>query len=655
MTTATATRRLAAILAADVVGYSRLMGADEEGTHERVKAHLVELVDPKIREHHGRVVKNTGDGVLAEFASVVDAVRCAGEIQRAMAHRDLDLAEERRLRFRIGINLGDVIADGGDIYGDGVNIAARLEGLAAPGSVCVSGTVRDHVGDRLPYAFEDMGEQSVKNIARPVRIYAFRPEGLAALPAAGLPARPSRLGRAIIGTFAAAALVIVCIAWWFWPAATFFSGTGKPADQVTVSPAPRPMGPAVTPFAQPLVAPRLSIVVLPFTNLSSDPDQQYFSDGITEDLTTDLSRLPGMLVISHNTAFTYRAKPVDTKQIGRDLGVHYVLEGSVQRSGSQVRVNTQLIDAATDRHLWAERFDRDLGDLFAVQNEITTQIKLALNLAMISAEAARPTSNPDAQDYIFRGRAFFSSKPQSHDNFIEAVSLFERALALDPHSAGAQASLALALTQRVLNDMSDTAKADIARAEDLIAQASAARPSGEFVHYAKGQLLRAQGRCEEAIPEYEAVLAVDRNATNALNGLSGCKLVTGSIEEVIPLQEQAIRLSPHDPAVGFWYGRIGFVHLLQSRTDEAIVWLEKARSGQPEYFAIHSWLASAYGLKGQTERAAAELAKARRLRGEGSFSSIAKMKVGGQWGPKTRALLEATYFAGLREAGVPDE
>src|SRR5271169_2934393 len=210
MTTTTATRRLAAILAADVVGYSRLMGADEEGTHERVKAHLREVVDPKIHEHRGRIVKTTGDGVLAEFASVVDAVRCAGEIQRAMADRDLDLAEERRLRFRIGVNLGDVIADGDDIYGDGVNIAARLEGLAPPGGICVSGTVRDHIGDRLPYAFEDMGEQSVKNIARPVQAYALRPDGLAALPAPRLPARPSRRYRTIIGTVGAVALVIAC-------------------------------------------------------------------------------------------------------------------------------------------------------------------------------------------------------------------------------------------------------------------------------------------------------------------------------------------------------------------------------------------------------------------------------------------------------------
>ena len=311
MATTSVTRRLAAILAADVVGYSRLMGADEEGTHERVKAHLREVVDPKIREHHGRVVKTTGDGVLAEFASVVDAVRCAAEIQRAMADRDLDLAEERRLRFRIGVNLGDVIADGGDIYGDGVNIAVRLEGLAVPGSICLSGTVRDHIGDRLPYAFEDMGERSVKNIARPVRVYAWRPEGIAGLPTASV-------------------------------------------SSTTLS-------------SPPVVAPRLSIVVLPFTNLSDDREQQYFADGITEDLTSDLSRLENMFVISRNTAFTYRNKPVDTKQIGRELGVRYVLEGSVRRSGNRIRVNAQLLDAATDAHLWTERFDRDTGYLFALQ------------------------------------------------------------------------------------------------------------------------------------------------------------------------------------------------------------------------------------------------------------------------------------------------
>ena len=427
MATTTATRRLAAILAADVAGYSRLMGADEEGTHERVQAHLVELVDPKIREHRGRVVKTTGDGVLAEFASVVDAVRCAGELQRAMADRDLDLAEERRLRFRIGVNLGDVIADGDDIFGHGVNIAVRLEGLAAPGSICVSGTVRDHIGDRLPYAFEDMGEQSVKNIARPVRVYAWHPEGIAGL------------------------------------------STARVSSTVSSSP--------------PVAASRLSIVVLPFTNLSDDREQQYFADGITEDLTTDLSRLANMFVISRNTAFTYRDKPVNAKQIGRELGVRYVLEGSVQRSGKQVRINAQLIDAETDAHLWAERFERDISDLFALQNEITGRIAAALNLALVGAEAARPTARPDALDYILRGRAAYWKAP-SRVSYAEGISLFERALALDPGSVEAQSWLATALVGRVVDQMSDTAVADISRAEGLIRQALTASPGNPQAHYA---------------------------------------------------------------------------------------------------------------------------------------------------------------------------
>jgi adenylate cyclase len=657
MAATTATRRLAAILAADVVGYSRLMGADEEGTHERFKAHLVELIDPKIGEHHGRIVKTTGDGVLAEFASVVDAVRCAGEIQRAMADRDLDLAEERRLRFRIGVNLGDVIVDGGDIYGDGVNIAARLEGLAAPGSICVSGTVRDHIGDRLPYTFEEMGEQSVKNIARPVRAYALRPEGLSSLPAPGRPSRPSRRSRAIVGTAAAAALVIVCIAWWFWPAATSFSRAGKPADEATASATPTPTAPAAALISQPLVAPRLSIVVLPFANLSSDPEQQYFADGITEDLTTDLSRIPGMFVISRNTAFTYRNKPVDAKQVGRDLGVRFVLEGSVQRSGNRLRVTAQLIDAETDAHLWAERFDRDTGDLFVLQTEITSRIANTLNVELIAAEAARLSEHPDAVDYILRGRAALL-KPASRDSYAQAISLFEHALSLDPRSAGAQSLLALTLTGRVLIGVSDSRAADLARADELIGRALTASHRGGFAHFVKGQVLRAQRRCDEAIPEYETALASDPNLLVALNGLGYCKLYAGSIDEVMPLVEQAFRRSPRDPQIGAWYFLIGTVHLLQSHTDEAIVWLEKARSADPAKPFNHSSLAAAYALSGDLERAATELAEARRLIGDGSFSSIAKIEAGRSWkslSPKTRTLAEATYIAGLRKAGVPDD
>jgi adenylate cyclase len=641
-----AIRRLAAILAADVAGYSRLMGADEEGTHERLRAHLRQLIDPKIKEHRGHIVKNTGDGMLVEFASVVDAVRCAAEVQRGMIDREPEISDERQIRFRVGINLGDIIADGGDIFGDGVNVAARLEALAEPGGICVSGVVRDQIRDKLPYPFEDRGEQSVKNIARPVRVYALRPEAVAELPAsrtltAAAPHRPNTAGTAI-GAAVATLLVIAASAWWLWPA-------GKPS--------PAPPVAAATSIAQPFVAPRLSIVVLPFANLSNDPDQQYFADGITEDVTTDLSRVAHMFVISRNTAFTYRTRPASTKEIGRELGVRYVLEGSVQRSGNQVRVNAQLINAETDAHLWAERFDRDTGDLFALQNEITARIAIALNIELVAAEAARPTENPDAQDYIFQGRASFY-KSTTRESYAEVISLLERALALDPHSAEAQSSLAFALATRVLANMTDSAGADIERAKGLSEQALAASPRSPLAHYAKGQVLRAQRRYAAAIPEYETALASNRNWVGVLHGLAQCKLFTGSIEETIPLEEQAIRLSPRDPSLGIWYETIGLVRLLQSRADEAIIWLEKARNATPAHSIIRANLASAYALNGETERAAAELAEARRLSPDDRFSSLARLRAVGDSGgvaPNIRALFRATYVAGLRKAGMPEE
>jgi TolB-like protein len=431
-----------------------------------VQAHLGELVEPKIREHHGRIVKNTGDGLLAEFPRIVDALRCAAELQRAMIDREAAIPEDRRIRFRIGINLGDIIVEDDDIFGDGVNIAARLEALAEPGGICISRTVRDHVRDKLAYPFEELGEQSVKNIARPVRVYALRPEGIADLPA--------------------------------------------------------PNVPVATPISQPAAAPRLSIVVLPFTNLGNDPEQQYFADGITEDLTADLSRIADSFVISRNTAFTYRTKPISTKQIGRDLGVRYVLEGSVRRSGNQVRVNAQLIDAESDTHLWAERFDGDTSDLFTLQDEITSRIAVTLNLELVRVEA------------------------------------------LDPRSVEAQSLLATALMARVVNNMTDTAAADIARAEGLAREALAASPLTPLAHFAKGQVLRAQRRYEAAIPEYETALASNRNWVGALHALGQCKLFAGAMEETIPLVEQAIRLSPRDPQLGIWYQEEKFAPMLRS-------------------------------------------------------------------------------------------
>jgi adenylate cyclase len=575
------------------------MGADEEGTHARLMAHRRELFEPKIGEYFGRIVKTTGDGILAEFASVVDAVRCAAEVQRTMVDREACQREDHRIRLRIGVNLGDVIAEDDDIFGDGVNVASRLEALAEPGGICVSRMVHDQILDKLPFAFDDLGEQSVKNIARPVRVYALRSEAVAQLP-------------------------------------------------------PLSMSPAM-PASQAPIAPRLSIVVLPFANLSDDREQQYFADGITEDLTTDLSRIADMFVISRNTAFTYKNKPVDTKQIGRELGVRYVLEGSVRRSGNQVRINAQLIDAATDAHLWAQRFEGETSDLLALQDEVTSRIAIALDLELVSAESARPTDHRDALDYILRGRAA-RLRPNSPEVYAEAISLFEHALALDPQSVEAQTRLADSLVCRVGDQMTDSAATDLARADGLVGQALAASHRSADPHLVKGLVLQAQNRWQEAVHEFETALALNHNSVRALHYLAWCKLFAGSIEEVIPLEEEVIRLSPRDPALGWRYLVIGIVHLLQSHTDEAIFWLEKARSAVPAAPIVRAFLAAAYALRGETERGATELAEARRL--SDLYSSIAHMR-GGSFrksiAPKTRALYEATYDVGLRLAGMPEE
>jgi TolB-like protein len=429
------TRRLAAILAVDVAGYARLMSADEAGTHQRLRAHLRQFVDPKIREHQGRIVKNTGDGVLAEFLSVIDAVQCAAEVQRGMLDREAQLADEQRIKFRIGIKLGDVIVEDEDVFGDGVNVAARLEALAEPGGICVSRTVRDQIRDKLPYPLVDMGEQHVKNIARPVRAFALSVDAVSALPSPDL------------------------------PRSTIQSSS----------------------------APRLSIVVLAFSNLSNDPEQEYLADAIADDLTTDLSRIAGSFVISRSTAFSYKGKSVDAKQLGRELNVRYVLEGSVRGSGDRVRVNAQLIDAETGAHVWAERFDREAGDVFNVQDEITGRVARALQSELIIAEARRCTDHPDVQDYIMRGFAALT-KPISREIFAEAESFFEHALALDPHAAEAQVGLARVLISRTIAQLSSSKTADLERANDLVGLALKASPNSAWAHCVKGA--RAVGKGE---------------------------------------------------------------------------------------------------------------------------------------------------------------
>jgi TolB-like protein/DNA-binding winged helix-turn-helix (wHTH) protein len=401
-------------------------------------------------------------------------------------------------------------------------------------------------------------------------------------------------------------------------------------------------------------APRLSIVVLPFLNLTGPLDQEFVADRVTDDLTTALSRFTGMTVISRSTAFTYRNKPIEVKRISRELGVRYVLEGSVHRSANHLRVNAQLIEAQTDTHLWAERFDRDVDDLFGVQDEITKRTAVALYTELIGTEASRPTEYPDALEYILRGRAV-RLKPLKRDDHAESIGLFERALVLDPQSAEAQGWLAEALAHRALDEMADAAAADIARAAELATRAVAASPRSAFSHAAKGRVLCAQGRYKEAIIEYETAKAVNRSWPHLYGSLSDCKFWSGSVEEAIPLAEQAISIHPHDGFGASWYFSIGRAHLVQSRTEEAIVWLEKTLSANSEFPTIHAWLASAYALSGEIERAASQLAETRALSRDGRYSSMARLQhIGLLGGPEIRALLESTYLVGLRKAGMPE-
>jgi adenylate cyclase len=632
-------RKLAVIFAADVAEYSRLMGLDEVGTLRTLQAHRA-VLDRLIATHHGRIFNTAGDSVMADFASPVDAVECAVAVQQAIETENANRVPGDQMRFRIGIHLGDVIVEGGNLFGDGVNIAARLEALAEPGGICLSGAVRDQIGTRLPVAFVPLGDQRVKNIAEPIR--AFKVAGSSdppgALTGSSLGRRSMRT-RLLAGAVAAAIMIAAGGGvWWLW--------AGRQPDQ-------RAQTETASTHLESQTAPRLSIVVLPFANLSDDPEQEYFADGITDDLTTDLSRIQGSLVIARNTAFTFKGKPVDAKQIGRELGVRYVLEGSVQRSGKQVRINTQLIDTETGAHLWAERFDRNIGDLFALQNEITARIAAALQSQLAIAESRRPTDNPDALDYILRGRAVLAN-PISRENYDKAEEYFRKALALDPRSVDAAAWLAVALTVRVTDELSDDPEGDLQHAEQLAGQALAAAPNSAPAHYAKGQVLRAQSRCTEAIPEYETAIALDSSRAAGYAHVGWCKFLTGSVDDALPYFEHAIRINPSGPGIAPWYGRMGVMQLLESHTDEAIASLEKARGENARLPFVHAYLAAAYALKGQTERARAELTEAQRLsKGYSSIVNVAKSV----WfdNPKIRTLAEATYFPALRQAGLPEE
>jgi len=483
-------RRLAAILAADIAGYSRLMHEDEPATVRDLKAHQSAIL-PLIGRHGGRIIDTAGDGIMAEFPSVIGATECAVEIQTVMAQRNLQVPESRRMRFRIGINLGDVIHDETRIYGDGINIAARLEALAQPGGVLVSNTVYDQVRGRLPFTFEDVGERQVKNIEQPVRMYQLHIPGASSKAVATLFRRPALTDRRRWILWGLAAFLVLFGAggaWWMGSA--FFPS--QPADRTE--------------------APRLSIVVLPFSNLSGDPSQDYFADGITEDLTSDLSRIGGSFVISRNTAFTFKGKAVDVRQIGRELGVRYVLEGSVRRMGGTVRVNAQLIDAGTGAHLWVEQMDVDQSTLALQDNfGIANRLARMLSVELVNVEGRRaPRTDPDAVDLTMRGWSVLNGGPNK-DDAQRSVALFEDALRIDQDNSQARVGLAQALTLIYRNRWDPEPAKVLARADEAASRAISTAPNYAHAHYVKAEVLGLSNRFDAALATYDRAIALDPN------------------------------------------------------------------------------------------------------------------------------------------------
>jgi TolB-like protein/Tfp pilus assembly protein PilF len=580
-------RKLVAILAADMAGYSRLMGADEEGTLARLKARLGDIIEPAMAQHRGRIVKTTGDGLLAEFASVVDAVRCAVAMQQAMAKSDAGVADDRRIAFRVGVNLGDVIAEGGDIFGDGVNVAARLQGLAEPGGICVSGIVHDQVQDKLDIAFDDLGDNSVKNIARPVRAYRLR-----------------------------------------------LTPRAAPAAIAAGGPPPLPDKP--------------SIAVLPFENMSGDPEQAYFSDGIAEDVITDLSKISGLFVIARNSAFVYRGKAVEIRRVASELGVRYVLEGSVRKAGNRVRVTAQLIDGLSGGHLWGERYDRDLTDIFAVQDEVTQHIVSALSLKLTRDErqrlARKGTENLEAYDCYLKGRELHWQI--TRESMAQAKPMFERAIALDPGFAAAYANLARCLNIEYLNGWSESPEASQRRAYELALKAVSADAAEPLGHYSLGIVRLWRKEFDPAIAAHEKAIALDPNFAPSYASLGLILHYTGRSAESLDLIATAMRLDPHYPDLYLHF--VGQAYFALGRYEEAAAALKRRLVRNPNTDVSRVLLAACYGQLGQTDAARAEWREA--LKVNPAYSLEQRRRILPYKDPRDFERV----VEGLRKAGLPD-
>jgi TolB-like protein/class 3 adenylate cyclase/Flp pilus assembly protein TadD len=584
------TRKLAAILAADVAGYSKLAAADEERTLARLRALRSDLIDPTIALHHGRVVKRTGDGVLIEFRSVVDAVRCAIEVQNGMVERNAGLPPERRIEFRVGIHLGDVVEESdGDLMGDGVNIAARIEGVADPGCICLSEDAYRQVRGKISHDFSDLGEQHLKNIAQPVRTYVVK------------------------------------------------MGSAGPTPST-----PEKAGP-----------PRLSIVVLPFANLGGEPEQEYFVDGVTESLTTDLSRIAGSFVIGRNTAFTYKGKHVDLKQIGRELNVRYVLEGSVQRSGNRLRVNVQLIDAEISAHLWAERFDKQLADLFDMQDEIVARLANQLGAQLIAAEARRAerAPHPDSMDLYFQAMACVH-KGSTPEHMTEARGFFERALASDPGNINALVGAAFVDYMRAVSFFADDRAALLAAAEAALTKALSLAPEHAFAHVYLGSVQIYTNRVAQGIAECERALALDRNLVGAHAAIGVAKVFIGRGEETEAHINEALRLSPRDTYAYLWMFIAGQAKLVVSSDEGAVTILRRAIESNRNFPLTHFFLAAALAHLGRVNEARAAIQAGLAL--DPTFT-IPRFRGSPPSDNPTYLAQRERICDGMRKAGVPEE
>ena len=590
------TRKIAAILVADVVGYSRLAGADEDRTLSRLRGLRSDLIDPAIAAHRGRIVKRTGDGSLIEFRSVVDAVRCAIEVQHGLVERNAGLPPERRIDFRVGIHLGDVVEEAdGDLMGDGVNIAARLEGVCAPGAICLSEDAYRQVKGRLDLAVQDLGPTQLKNIAEPIRVYSLD-----------------------VGETAQA----------------------KPAP----APAPGKSAP-----------PRLSIVVLPFANIGGEAQQEPFVDGVTESLTTDLSRIRGSFVIGRNTAFTYKGKAVDLKQIGRELNVRYALEGSVQRGGNRMRVNVQLIDAETGNHLWAERFDKPLADLFDMQDEIVARLAGALNAQLLAAEARRAeqSPNPDSMELFFQGLAWLN-RGITPENVAQARGFFDRALAADPGNVDAVVQSALADAVAGANAFATDPKAAFAAAEAKLAKALSTVPDHALAHLYLGFVEILTKRAAQGIAECEHALELDRNLAAAHAQIGLGKDLIGRAEESEAHVVEAMRLSPRDTLAYVWMTFAGMAKNQLGSWEQAVAWFRRAIEANRNFPLAYFHLVAALAQLDRLDEAHSAVKAGLALNPDFTLSRARAAWTAQSDDPTYLAGLEPV-FEGMRKAGVPEQ